>query len=365
VIGAVKTVRRLLQKYAGARDLLTIPAAEWNEAVAVLMQNRPLVLGAGRPGGQFHPWEISARWDVERKAVRYRVHPGFVNSRAATIGLSAKDAPPAFALAAGARGNDRLEVPLTAEPEAIIQAGQWRAIGSDAAPIGVQSNSDFTGASFVFESVPPFFLALGVTEAEPMAVGLLGGFQRWIEGDISTPPVRRLLRSVDVVLTQPRPAMRALVDVDGNGANGSFVSLGVTYELPGDPTPRIAHRTRFEPIDPIPETSILTGALRDEPFDQLHIASIYAVSPASARDGDAPDASWAFYARHHEFWNLNHATNRIVPASPPSPLQFPIPLAGGAATLMINSMLAVINDNAEAAMAMLAGNRLEGRFWSV
>lgn len=358
MIAPLKDVKALLRKYSGVRELLAIPAQDWNHMVDVLIQNRPLVIGAGNPSGWVHPWEIATRWDAERGALRYRINPGFVNGRTPVMAMDAKLAPAEYVKEEG-----RVRVPLTESPEALIRPDAWRPIGSDATAIGSKSTGDFS-ASLTFEPVPEFFRAFGVTEANPVDLSLVGGLQELLNDAEGEREMVRLLRAVEVILTQPRPAARALVE-PSNGLGGTFAAVNVTYALPGDETPTIGTRQKFDPSPPPDEAGILSGSYKEEPWDELHLATIYALSPRGLAPGAEVSADWSFYVRHREFWNLNHATNRIPPAVPQAPLQFPFPLAGGVGTLAINTALAVVNDNSAAALALIQGARIEGRFWTI
>lgn len=356
MIGPLKDVKRLIRKYAKAREPLSnIPADDWNEALDVLTQNRPLHLGSGGPSGWRHPWEIVPIWSGGRKLWRYEITPGFVNGEPPLCLMDRKDAPKQYKN----RDEDRVEVPLTHSPQPVIQTSHWRRIGPDASPVGATQSPGDLSVKLNFEGVPEYFQAIGVGDPPNTKLGQFG-----VETVIGPNTSTRLLRAVDVILTQPRPAVKAEVNVGGGPINGSFATVDLVYQMPDRKEPTIEHRSKYESAALSSELDLLSGGLQDEPWDKIHIATIYAVSPRGAREGSDPDATWTLHPDHKVFWNLNHGTNRIPQSVPFQPLVFPMHLAGGAGTLAVNSALAVINDNADLVLEYLRAARLTGRFWT-
>lgn len=359
MIGAIKTVTHLLRRAERAVEPFhNIPAKDWNEALEVFFQNRPLHLGSRRPGSWLHPWEVSPFYDARLEAFRFRVNPGFVNGLAPTMRMDAHFAPPE---ALNPEEDElRVDVPITLDPAQVLKESVWRAIGPDASPVGLSGDGGGENFSVEFEAVPEYFQTIGVGPPPEVSGSVFSGLQTTAAPDDK---FRRLLRACEVVLTQPRHA--AKLDVtSSNGIDGTFAQVNVIYQAPFSDTPRLDVLTDYSPINPAEETDLLKGGLEDEPWDKLHIATIYAVSPRGAKEGSVPDATWRIYPRHHCFWNLNHTTNNIPNPEPPKPLQFPMFLAGGAGQLFANAVLATVNDNADLAFEYLRAHRLTGRFWT-
>jgi hypothetical protein len=365
VIGILQNVKALIRKYSILRSVDTIPAEDWNHAVETYAQNRPLIMGGRLPGQWLHPWEISGHWDHKRDAWRYSINPGFVNGVSPVITMAAADAPEEFAKAADVTPEARLDVPLGESPQPIIKAATWRALGEDAAPTGAVSDTESLASRVTFEDVPEFFQAIGVGRPPVLSVSSTGGFSEELDGPGSPGrDLRRLLRACEVILRQPRAALRADVTI-GSPDAGSFAQIDFITQTPLDRTPRISASKTFTPAEDVDPSGILSGQFLDEPEDTLHLATLYVVSPRGAEPGSVPDETWQFHASHHVFWSLNHDTNNIPPITTQPPLTFPFPLALGVGTSAINAGLAVVNDNADLALEAIRAGSLRGKFWTI
>lgn len=316
-----------------------ISAAEWNDAIEVYNSCRPVVIRGWSGGGWAHPWEVTPFWSGERERWECTIHPGYVNGLDTEVIVRREQAPEETIERIGE--GETVAAYLAELPRIPLSA--LRRIGGDAAPIGVSGDGALS-----YESAPSFFRALGAAD------GLM------VDDDN-----RRLLRACDIVLTVPRAAARAEW-ATGAGIDGTFAQFSVLYSPePERRNGRISIVPRYDPAPPPDDAAMLRGDIDDRPFDQLLVATVYLLSPAQAESGSMPDASWSAHVRHGLFWNLSHAVNRQPFAPAGDNLTFPAPLAGGVGQALINSLLAVINDNAAAIRAYLSRRALTGRFWSV
>ena len=112
--------------------------------------------------------------------------------------------------------------------------------------------------------------------------------------------------------------------------------------------------------------SIRTDSDYTEPtWDELLISTVYLLSPPNTPLGSDPDATWQPFARHNLFWNLNWAQPEFKPARRRLRARpFIPPLAAGAATLVINSQVASLNDATQNALNIILGSSLAGSFWT-
>jgi hypothetical protein len=102
----------------------------------------------------------------------------------------------------------------------------------------------------------------------------------------------------------------------------------------------------------------------DPQFDELHIATVWIVSPPDADAGAQPDHTWMAYPEHFVFWNLNHATRIVPPVAPQPPLTLRTGLAGGVGDRINDGLLSFINDHNAEAQAFLDQADARGHFWS-
>ena len=78
-----------------------------------------------------------------------------------------------------------------------------------------------------------------------------------------------------------------------------------------------------------------------------------------------PDGTWQPYPQHSVFWNLAHEARRPPPETPFQPLRFFLPLAGGVAQPIVDSILAPINDAYAAILNALKETTFKGEFWTI
>jgi len=179
-------------------------------------------------------------------------------------------------------------------------------------------------------------------------------------------PDERLLRACDVVLRQERWGTATNWQIS-NGAGGqSIAQFDLTYtNLEYRKNAYVYLTPKFSPVE-VDASDPLRGNWQDNAYDELLVATIYAMSIPGAEWGSEPDVTWTLYSKSNLFWNLNHETNIIpIGPSPGDSIQFDLPLAGGVAEQIFDSFLATNNDAFDAAFEFLSGLRLGGRFWSI
>lgn len=350
-----------------------IPAKDWNTALDEFRQNRPLIVGTGLSGTWTHPWRPTAKWDFDSNEWRVSIKPGFVNARFGhhvEVILDEDRAPEATVARAQADdsvyvGEDRVRARLIEKPEVPVNADRMRKIGPDAESTGIETNSDGFSGEVTYEPVPSFFKALGVGDPPSQSFDLLSGITNGssLSQDSSQ---ERYLRAFDIVLKQERPSATADWTFGSGDTGGeSFYQFDVTY---GNLNYRRNAYLTFTPKHSLPITldlgDRLRGVVNDSGVDEVKIATVYFVSPPGyARDSD-PDASWTPYYKNYVYWNLNHETNLLPAQVTPSPISFPVALAGGVGNAAINLFLAENNDAFDAASELLRSRNLEGRFWT-
>lgn len=346
---------------------LPIPHEDWNMAVEEYRRNRPLVCGSKADGGWRHPWKPSLEWDGTLEVWRVTIKPGFVNGGEVETVMNLSESPDLTKARAKADesiliGKTRVAARLSEEPGIPIRA--WRSIGPDANSTGLTLNSTATGGTVNYESVPAFFLAMGVGGPPVQKFSTTSGITTQVGGTDKSD--ERLLRAVEVVLVKSRPAVISEWTLGAGLNDNSIAQFDVVYAgaVEVDETPRIDVRTSYSPLDPQDPLDRLKGNWQDEGRDELHICTLYLVSPPGADLGSKPDSTWDTFHQSHVFWNLNHATNILPVTEEPTPLRFPIPLANGIAQGLINSIVADLNDRYDAALEFVNNRSLEGRFWT-
>lgn len=342
-----------------------IPHEDWNRAFDELRRNRPLICGSKAGGSWRHPWKPSFEWEDNHAFWRVTIQPGFVNAKEVEVAIPLYSAPESVQLRAKGDdstlvGADRVRARLSEEPG--IPVTSWRKIGPDSNATGLTLNETATGGTVNYESVHPFFLAMGVGTPPNVIFSTATGPRTLAENIDRSED--RLLRAAEVVLYQDRPSVTSewsLAPGDGSIAEFDVVYAGVVT-VRSDPY--IAILPSYSP--PVAQDPIerLRGNWQDLGRDELHIATLYMVSPPGADHGSDPDADWSPFYQGHVFWNLNHAHNMLPVTEEPTPLKFNVPLAGGIGQLMIDTIVGDLNDRYDAAMEFVTSRSLEGRFWT-
>lgn len=351
------------------RQRYMISAEDFNFLAERIVTNMPLEIKSTRSGGWRHPWYTSVGWDNRDEMFKAEIRPGYVNAEDVEVKIPAKDASQETLDRLGIKSVTDQTDPVLAElhekPKIEILNSNLRKIGSDADPTGFTGNSDLSGGSFSFEPVPAYFADKGVESAAPRDASFSGGIQEQFQVGGIPKSERRYLRAMDIVLTQERPASRAIWSEDP-ATSGVTFSMGYTGSFgPDENRVFISKRKKFEPqseaFDPL---QAVRGNAGTDPFDTIHVCTIYFLSQPGRGEGEDPDDSWTAYVEHHLFWNLNHSTNRLENQSFDDPLNFNFPLAGGVGNALISNVLDENSNRVQELENILNASQVTGKFWT-
>lgn len=350
------------------RQRYMIDAEDFNYLAERVVTNIPLEVKAVRRGGFKHPWYTTVGWDERDEVFKASVRPGYVNAEDVEIRIPAKDAKQETLDRLGINAVTDKTGPVIAElhekPQIEILSENLRKIGSDADPVGFNANVDLSGGSFAFEPVPAYFAEKGVESANPRSISFSGETQEQFQVGGIPKDERRYLRAMDIVLTQERPASRGFWSDTTTG--GVSFSMGYTGSFnPDENRVFISKRKKFEPqqesFDPL---EAIRGNAGTEPFDNIHVCTIYFLSQPGKGEGEDPDRSWTPHVQHRLFWNLNHGTNRLEDQVFSDPLVFPIPLAGGVGNALITNVLAEASERFSELNNIIDASQVTGKFWT-
>ena len=348
------------------KPVVPIPHEDWNAAFDELRRNRPLVCGSRLDGGWRHPWKPALEWDDNLALWRVDIKPGFVSGEEVEVTMRLSEAPDITAIRAKSDdsilvGTDRVRTRLTEEPGIPIR--EWRRIGADADPTGLAINASGTGGTVSYESVHPFFKAMGAGVPPTVTFSTTSGTRELIDNTDRSED--RLLRAVEVVLNKERPSATSSWTLGNGSFGGSVAQFDVIYASTiVRESPYLTISPRYSPRSAQDPVERLRGNWQDDGRDELHIATLYLISPPGADHGSEPDYDWSPYHQSHLFWNVNHAANILPVTSEPEPLRFPIPLANGIGQPLINTIVGNLNDRYDAALEFITNRSLEGRFWT-
>lgn len=370
-------------------ELAVFPAAKWNEWAKKVRRAFPLRgmnarLSYRAAGGIAievddapewpHPWQLTCDWETyidddknEKSEWRARVRPGFVNGRDAFISM------PENWPKSTAPGENPYDVPLTDDPAPFLRLNDWR---NPLKPQGTDDDASTDAEDVVYlagEPIPAFFPSIGVKSPAPGGKSFEGG-----DTPVSSDTQNRELRACDLILTKPRLGSALSVNVYNPIAGDPYVSTVTTvykddyYTMTGGRS-RLGIIYKYDPTTGAgsqylngPSSSIPIDDDEDPQFDQLKIATIYAVSqPFGDSDAD-PDDTWTMYVKYNVFWNIWHVT-RFVPDQnvTDTPITFFSPLGLGMINLIAASILAPINSAMEEVMQFLQAADLRGRFYNL
>lgn len=360
---------QLLDPSAAIPDKLPIRHKDWNNLVDAYQQNRPLTVRRKRSNFWQHPWKVSADYSIEKEQWRFSVKPGFVNFDAAEVTMNWEDIPDKLKERIGKSGRgERFDVPLTDAPKIPINVDKMRRIGVDGDPTGADGSNG--SGEFSFEAVPNFFRSIGVGTAPVIRFTETGQIITEIDGATNredTQDEPRLMRALEVILTKERVTMAVDTEVS-NGVDGSgFVDYTIRYSdrIPRE-RPYITTMSQYVPRSSVAEAeSLLSGVFQDSPFEDLHLATIYLVSPRGVKPLTPPDGTWTAYCQNHLYWNLQYEHSRLKTTIQSPPLRLDLALAGGVAQLQINNQLSELNSALDLTEEYLRNSKIEGRFWTV
>jgi len=335
-----------------------ISAREWNDHMRHLGTRYPIHTRAEDADSPKHAWQVRSQFDATRKRWTAIVRPGSVNGRIATVAVPFGRCSESFQdyirLARPDRAfNDQtvVQVPLDFEPG--LDLG-WREIGGDADPISVSESGGEIRENY--ETVPAFFTDQGVRR--PGQTG-------------PPPPETRRLFASDIVLRQPRTQLvNEISSLPGGLLGGSILSVNAVSATPVDSTepPRLASLARFvAPAVSNTFADIFFQRFLDEPTDELHLSTVYALSQPLEAGGSFPayiDESFTLQTRYFCHYNLAHGT-RTVPRVRTPPLTLVTGLAAGLGDVLFNTILATQNDFAQSTVDLFNQRSLRGSFWVV
>jgi len=331
--------------------LPTIPAEAWNELLAKLAQKLNLVYGGRDERAGFrHPWNVQADFNFAANRWEANVQPGMVNAMETDAPRMKRADAPELTQERLAASADTVPW-LSERPWLPVRTEKLLRLGTDA--------EAFAAAP----PVPEFFLALGVLGPPQVEFDLSGFSGVTVAPPSATDPDSiRLLRSVDFVLSIPKPtAAPVLVD---NGRGGMDLAPGLQAAPGGNPS---IHTTRLfvpEPDAPSLQEQLVGG--RPDPSTlKLHLARLYLLSPFGAAHGSEPDHTWAPLVAHHYFYNLAFSFAADIDELPPLNLTLPTGLAGGAADQAIQNQLEELNQADAAASLFLSRAVVRTRVWTV
>lgn len=335
-----------------------ISAREWNDHVRHLGTRYPihtLTTDAGKP---FWSWKVTPVYDADRKRWTAQIRAGSVNGRIATtripFGRASREAQ------VFVQNKDPLknynettpaDVPLDFGPALDLA---WREIGGSAQPISVSESGGQIRPNY--ETVPQYFLEKGVRR--PGSTELPG------------PETRRLFAG-DIVLRQPRTFLtNEITSLPGGPLGGSILSVNPVSSTPSDSRepPRVVCIARYTvPAVSNSFSDIFFQRFLDEPFDELHLSTVYALSPPLVAGGSFPsfvNDEFTLETRYFCHYNLAHAT-RTLPRVVSTPLTLVTGLAAGLGDVLFNLILATQNDFAQAVVDLYNQRSLRGSFWVV
>ena len=338
---------------------MTPKASEWNEAMRVLSSRYPINVKVEAPTTPLHAWSVETTWDGDRKKWAARIRPGSVNCRIATVAMPFSRAPEKFQdyiratkASQSFQPSTMVDVPLDFEPLLDLA---WREIGGDAAPISTTASGD-DGIKNTYETVPAYFRKKGVLQPGSPNVD---------------PNNQRRLYACDIVVSMPRPYLVNEISVlPGGLLGGSIISVDAKPATPPDISepPTVYATARY--VVPTIQNSfedIFFQRFIDEPKDDLHLSTVYALSePVGSSVGSVGvDGSHVLETRYYCHYNLAHATQTVVPRKIVPPLRLVTGLAAGLGDVLFNSILSLQNDFAQGVVDLFNQRSLRGMFWVV
>jgi hypothetical protein len=335
-----------------------ISAREWNDHLLHLGTRYPIHPRSEDADLPKHAWQVRPQFDATRRRWTAIVRAGSVNGRIATVDVPFGRLPETtqdwLRLSQPTRvfrDTTVAAVPLDFDPP--LDLG-WREIGGDSAPLSVSESGGEIQASY--EPIPQFFQNQGVRRA-----GQAG----------PPPPETRRLFASDIVLRQPRAFLtNEISSLPGGLLGGSILSVNPVPSTPQDvrEPARVINTARFV-VPAVSNTfaDIFFQRFLDEPTDELHLSTVYALSQPLEAGGSFPtyiDESFTLQTRYYCHYNLAHAT-RTLPRVRTPPITLVTGLAAGLGDVLFNSILATANDFAQATLDLFNQRSLRGSFWVV
>lgn len=270
-----------------------------------------------------HPWRTDLTWDYEGERWTAKVWPGFC--------LSGSGADPQVIVPGtlvGLETRERLGIDLRKPEEESIEAYlsespriplppiKWRAIGTDAVVVSGSAG----------EPVPEKFQKRGVMSPTELDTQGENGAVVRVSGLVEDRRQARLLRACDLVLTHDRVRSVVQPTVVEGSVDVEFSQIG-TISRKG---PWVEVQRKFEPPG-AGIVDLVLGAAADTGRDELHLATLYLLSPEGEEPGAVPDETWEPSAIYRHRWNLQYRAtyeDRIVE---PTRISIAVPQLGGGA----------------------------------
>lgn len=338
---------------------MRLRAADWNRAVQDITSRYPLSVQVQDQNPPLHAWSIETLWDETRKKWTAKVTPGSVNCRIANISMPFERAPQSFQDYIKTANPNKIyamttvvKVPLDFEPVVDLA---WREIGGSASPESTTGNGN-DGIKNTYEPVPSYFKKYGVISAGT---------------ENPDPATQRRLYACDIVLSMPRPYLvNEISAFPGGLLGGSIISVDAKPTTPPDISePPTVYATSKYVVPPIQNSfsDIFFQRFLDEPKDDLHLSTVYALSQpiSTGLAAGSIDSSYALDTRYYCHYNLAHATQRVIPRIVTPPLRLVTGLAAGLGDAMFNLILSTANDFAQSVIDLFQQRSLRGMFWVV
>jgi len=176
----------------------------------------------------------------------------------------------------------------------------------------------------------------------------------------------RRVMSADVILHQPRLALTSQITFPVDLVLGSSIvtqTLSERAAASNDALKVYSLPQLNPPQDYDSGEGDLQRSYEEQTWDETLICTVFLVSPPGATG--KPDGAWIPFTKHALFWNLNWAQPELLPlVSDPGTTSWIPPLAGGAGSLVINSVVASLNDMTNQAVNIVTTHSLAGSFWT-
>ena len=336
----------------------------WKKLLQKVEQYLPVKFDYTAAGSRAHPWQIQAQYytDSVTKLSYWRasLSPGLVNGFPAKITMQFSDAPQEARerirldniknQKPPAKGTDRVAVYL--DERAAVKLS-FRKIGSDADPESISGDAGSGNVTGVFEKVPDFFKRLGVSDANKNLLA-------------EKAQTQRLLLACDVILNQPRVSLTNSISISAASIDTTLVSINPGFLSPTDREPFVTAMPKY--VAPNVTTNfsdLFFQRFADSSTDQLHLSTIYLLSPVLPLLDPTNLASWQPFIKYNCHHNLVHATKQIERRDEFVPLSLVVPLAGGVAQPIFDYILAENNFFAQAALDFYQQRNLAGKFYAV
>lgn len=319
------------------------PAKFWASLLQKIEQCLPVRFDYTPASSRPHPWQLSPFWYKAKDKAEWRatVLPGVVNGLPAYISMPFKEAPE-IAQERIRKENEAKNLPT--DKKAFVNVYL-----DEEAKISLNRFVNITSGA------PDFFKRLGVTD--PVANRA---------GDLES-TATRLLKSCDIVLTQPRPSLTNRVDF-GRFGSGVQITSSPGLFVPTNREPFLVSTSRFvDKKEPPSFRSVFFNTFVDTGRDEVHLSRFYLLSPTLPILDPDDLSNWQPYVEYRCHYNLVHATQQIPKAKSnyEKPIVFQTALAFGLADTIFNNLLTGGLNVANDVLAYLNQRDLSGKFYIV